>query len=127
SSGTNGGQTGISPFSLDIIDQLQVVISPYDVTLGGFAGGGVNAVTKSGTNTYSASVYRYLQNESLVGKTNKTQADRFNVDREKVDEFTQSQYGISLSGPIVQDKLFFFFNAEIQDDQTPRPFNPVEY
>jgi hypothetical protein len=127
SSGTNGGQTGISPFSLDIIDQLQVVISPYDVTLGGFAGGGVNAVTKSGTNNFSASVYRYIQNESLVGKTNKTQADRFNTEREKVDEFTQSKYGLSISGPIVQDKLFFFLNAEIQDDETPRPFNPVEY
>jgi hypothetical protein len=127
SSGTNGGQTGISPFSLDIIDQLQVVISPYDVTLGGFAGGGVNAVTRSGTNTYTASVYRYLQNEALVGKTNKTQADRFGTDREKVSDFTQSQLGLSIGGPIIQDRLFFFVNAEIQKDENPRPFNPIEY
>jgi len=127
SSGTNGGQTGISPFSLDIIDQLQVVVSPYDVTLGGFAGGGINAVTRSGTNTFTGSVYRYIQNQSLVGKTNKTQADRFEIDRERVADFTQSQYGISLGGPIIQDKLFFFVNAEIQDDENPRPFNTVEY
>lgn len=126
-SGTNGGQTGISPFSLDIIDQLQVVISPYDVTLGGFAGGGVNAVTRSGTNTYTGSVYRYVQNENLMGKTNKTQADRFGIERERVAEFVQNQYGLSLGGPIIKDQLFFFVNAEIQDDETPRPFNPVEY
>jgi hypothetical protein len=127
SSGTNGGQTGISPFSLDIIDQLQLVISPYDVTLGGFAGGGINAVTKSGTNTLFASAYRYVQNEGLVGKTNKTAADRIEAERTRVADFVQSSYGLSLGGPIIKNKLFFFANAEIQDDQTPRPFNLAEY
>jgi hypothetical protein len=127
SSGTNGGQTGISPFSLDIIDQLQVVISPYDVTLGGFAGAGVNAVTRSGTNTLNTSVYRYLQNQTMVGKTNKVQADRLDIDRTEVSEFVQSQIGISLGGPIIKDRLFFFVNAEIQDDETPRPFSVTEY
>ncbi len=127
SSGTNGGQTGISPFSLDIIDQLQVVVSPYDVTLGGFAGGGINAVTKSGTNTFTGTAYRYIQNQSLVGKTNKTAADRINADRTRVADFVQSSYGISLGGPIIQDKLFFFMNAEVQDDENPRPFNVNEY
>jgi len=57
SSGTNGGQTGVAPFSIDIIDQLQVVLSPYDVTYGGFAGGGINAVTKSGTNTMAKTLF----------------------------------------------------------------------
>ena len=59
STGTNGGQTGISPFSIDIIDQIQVVISPYDVTLGGFAGGGINAVTKSGDNEFRGTAYYF--------------------------------------------------------------------
>lgn len=127
SSGTNGGQTGISPFSLDIIDQLQVVVSPYDVTLGGFAGGGINAVTKSGNNTFSGTAYRYIQNQSLVGKTNKTAADRINADRTRVADFVQSSYGLSLGGPIIKDKLFFFMNAEIQDDENPRPYNVTEY
>jgi len=127
SSGTNGGQTGVSPFSLDIIDQLQVVVSPYDVTLGGFAGGGINAVTKSGTNTFTASAYRYVQNEGLVGKTNKTAADRIDAERERVADFVQTSYGLSLGGPVIEDKLFFFLNAEIQDDETPRPFNVSEY
>ena len=127
SSGTNGGQTGISPFSLDIIDQLQVVLSPYDVTLGGFAGAGINAVTRSGNNTLYTSVYRYVQNEGLVGKTNKVLADRLDIDRTPVSEFVQSQLGLSLSGPIIKNKLFFFVNAELQTDESPRPFDVAEY
>jgi hypothetical protein len=127
SSGTNGGQTGISPFSIDIIDQLQVVISPYDVSLGGFAGGGVNAVTKSGTNTFKGSAYTYLRNQNLVGKTSGVLAERLDVERTKVDDFTESIYGFSLGGPIIKDKLFFFGNVEIQRDETPRPFEISEY
>src|SRR5690606_2944528 len=57
---TNGGQTGISPLSIDIIDQFQVALSPYDVTLGGFAGAAVNAVTKSGTNTIQGTAYYFM-------------------------------------------------------------------
>jgi len=127
-SGTNGGQTGISPVSIDIIDQLQVVLSPYDVTFGGFAGGGVNAVTKSGTNKIGGTAYYFLQNESLVGKTNQEQVDRLGLDdREKVADFKQSTYGLSLGGPIKKDKIFFFVNAEIQKDETPRLFNIESY
>ncbi|MEM6397029.1 MAG: TonB-dependent receptor [Bacteroidota bacterium] len=128
-SGTNGGQTGIAPFSIDIIDQLQVVLSPYDVTLGGFAGGGINAVTKSGTNTFSGTAYYFLQNDFLAGKTNGTLADRLGEDFERtsLDPFSQRTYGASLGGPIIKDKLFFFVNAEIQDDETPNPFEFGQY
>lgn len=127
SSGTNGGQTGISPFSIDIIDQFQVVLSPYDVTLGGFAGGGINAVTKSGTNQFSGTAYYFMQNENLAGKTNGTLAERLGVERTKLAEFSQTLYGASLGGPIVKDKVFFFVNAEIQDDETPVPFEVENY
>lgn len=127
SSGTNGGQTGIAPFSIDIIDQLQVVLSPYDVTYGGFAGGGVNAVTKSGTNNFEGTAYYFLQNESMVGKTNQSLTDRTGSEREGVDEFTQTTYGASLGGPIVKDKIFFFANAEIRADETPQPFDFGQY
>ncbi len=123
STGTNGGQTGISPFSIDIIDQIQVVLSPYDVTLGGFAGGGVNAVTKSGTNEFKGTAYYFLQNENMVGKTNKTLTDRTGSEREAVAPFDQKTYGASLGGPIVKDKVFFFANVEAQADQTPAPFD----
>lgn len=123
SSGTNGGQTGIAPFSIDIIDQFQVVLSPYDVTLGGFAGGGINAVTKSGTNDFEGTAYYFWQNESFVGKTNESLTDRTGSDREKVAEFSQKTYGASLGGPIVKDKVFFFVNAELRRDETPAPFD----
>jgi hypothetical protein len=127
SSGTNGGQTGIAPFSIDIIDQLQVVLSPYDVTYGGFAGGGVNAVTKSGTNNFEGTAYYFLQNESMVGKTNQSLTDRTGSERTGVDEFSQTTYGASLGGPIVKDKIFFFANAELRADETPSPFDFGQY
>ena len=121
--GTNGGQTGIAPFSIDIIDQFQVVLSPYDVTLGGFAGGGINAVTKSGTNEFEGTAYYFWQNESMVGKTNEALTDRTGSDREGVAEFSQKTYGASIGGPIVKDKVFFFVNAELRRDETPSPFD----
>ncbi len=130
SSGTNGGQTGSSPFSIDIIDQFQVVLSPYDVSLGGFAGGGVNAVTKSGTNQFSGTAYYFLQNEDFAGKTNGQLSDRLGLDdddRTRLDDFSKKTFGASLGGPIVKDKVFFFANVEIQDDVTPVPFELAEY
>lgn len=130
SSGTNGGQTGISPFSIDIIDQFQVVLSPYDVSLGGFAGGGINAVTKSGTNKFSATAYYFMQNEGLAGKTNGLLAERLGIaddDRTKLADFSKKTYGASIGGPIKKDKIFFFTNVEIQDDATPIPFETEQY
>ena len=123
-SGTNGGQAGISPISPDAIEQIQVVIAPYDVTLGGFAGGGINAVTRSGTNKFEGSAYYFLRNESLSGKT---PTDDDNVTRTKLAPFTAKTYGARLGGPLIKNKLFFFANAEIQRDQLPRPFIQSEY
>ncbi len=124
--GTNGGQTGISPFSVDILDQIQVVVSPYDVTLGGFAGGGINAVTKSGTNQFEGTAYYFQQNESLAGKTNGSLIERLGQtddDRTKLADFSQETYGFSVGGPIKTNKIHFFANAEIQQDQTPTAFD----
>lgn len=126
-SGANGEGGGVAPFSLDIIDQLQVVLSPYDVTYGGFAGGGINAVTKSGTNRYQGSVYTYFQNETFIGKTNGVQADRFSLTRESVPEFSEKIYGITAGGPIIEDKLFFFTNLELQKDETPSLYEIESY
>src|SRR5688572_26568269 len=130
SSGTNGGQTGISPFSIDIIEQFQVVLSPYDVSLGGFAGGGINAVTKSGTNKFHATGYYFFQNENLAGKTPGQVATRLNIpdsSRTRLAEFSKNTFGFSLGGPITKDKLFFFANVELQNDETDLPFELANY
>ena len=129
-SGTNGGQTGISPFSIDIIDQIQVVLSPYDVTYGGFAGAGINAVTKSGTNNLSGTAYYFLQNQALVGKENQAFLESIGAgesERTRVDDFTKQTYGASLGGPLVKDKVFFFANVELQGDEEPAPFEFDQY
>ena len=60
-SGTNGGQTGASPFSIDAIEQFSVAVAPFDVKLSGFTGGAVNAVTKSGSNTFKGTVYGFFK------------------------------------------------------------------
>jgi hypothetical protein len=120
--GQNGGQTGIAPFSIDAIDQIQVVLSPYDVTYGGFAGAGINAVTKSGTNNLEGTVYYFMQNEGLAGSTNGQLSNRTGGEREPLNDFNNQLIGASLGGALIKDKLFFFANAEIQNDITPAPF-----
>lgn len=105
---TPGGQTEAQPISLDAIDQIQVSIAPYDVTLAGFTGAAVNAVTKSGTNEFHGTVYGFTRNEKMTGK--KIKGDE--VVRPKLD---QTQYGVSVGGPIVKNKLFFFANFESDD------------
>jgi len=123
-SGTNGGQAGISPISPDAIEQIQVVLAPYDVTLGGFAGGGINAVTRSGTNKFEGSAYYFFRNENLSGKT---PTDDDNATRKKLEPFTAKTFGARLGGPLIKNKLFFFTNVEIQRDEIPRPFLIGEY
>lgn len=107
-SGTNGGQTGIEPISLDAIEEFQINIAPYDVRQGGFTGGGINAITKSGTNKFSGSAYFYGNNQKLVGK-NEPIADT----NKPVAEYKDYQAGFTLGGPIIKNKLFFFLNGEI--------------
>lgn len=117
-SGTNGGQAGISPISPDALEQVQVVLAPYDVKFGGFAGGGVNAVTRSGTNKLEASAYYFLRNEGLSGVTPGDDV----TDRTRLDPFTAQTYGFRVGGPLIKDKLFFFTNVEIQREEEPKPF-----
>ncbi|MCF8715272.1 TonB-dependent receptor [Joostella atrarenae] len=107
---TPGGQTDSQPISLDAIDQIQVSIAPYDVTQSGFTGASVNAVTKSGTNNFYGTVYGFFRNEDLTGGK---------IEGEKVikPKLEQNQYGISIGGPIIKNKLFFFANFE-KDEKT---------
>lgn len=123
-SGTNGGQTSVSPFSMDAIDQFNISIAPYDVKLGGFAGAGINAVTRRGTNEFEGSAYYYIRNQDLAGKT---PTDDTSVVKKKLPDFTAATMGMRLGGPIVKDKLFFFANVEVQKDETPQPFEFSTY
>ncbi len=125
-SGTNGGQTGVSPFSLDAIEQFQVQVAPFDVKIGGFSGGAINAITRSGTNKIEGSAYFFTRNESLAGKT-PVDLTPEGENREKLNDFTAKTFGFRVGGPIVKDKVFFFFNYEKQDDITPQPFNAENY
>ena len=99
---------GGNPISIDAIEELQVVISPYDVRQTNFIGGGVNAITKSGTNTFKGSAYIYHKNENMQGDAVKRQ--QIPGAREKAQTTT---YGFTLGGPIIKNKLFFFANGEM--------------
>jgi outer membrane receptor for ferrienterochelin and colicin len=125
-SGTNGGQTGASPFSIDAIEQFNVAVAPFDVKLSGFTGGAINAITKSGSNKIKGTVYYFTRNENLVGKT-PVDLVPSGGSREKIPEFTSNTYGVSIGGPIVKDKLFFFVNYEREDNESPDPFNIANY
>lgn len=100
-----GGQTDATPISLDAIDQIQVATAPYDVTQAGFTGASVNAVTRSGTNDLYATVYGFFRNDDLTG-------GKINGDDVFKTGLEQTQYGFSIGGPIVENKLFFFANFE---------------
>jgi hypothetical protein len=109
-SGTPGGQTEVQPISLDAIQELQLVVSPYDVRQGGFSGGGVNAITRTGTNRFAGTGYFFGRNQDFVGK---------GVSDTKIAEFKQQQFGGSLGGPIVQNKAFFFGNLDFDRRDNP--------
>jgi hypothetical protein len=102
---TPGGQADAQPVSLDAIEQVQVALSPYDVTQAGFTGAGVNAVTKSGTNQFHGTVFGFTRNQDLTGK-------RVKGTDIIVPSSSQNQFGFSVGGPIIKNKLFFFVNAE---------------
>jgi len=124
-SGTNGGQTGVSPYPIDAIDQFNISVAPFDIRQSGFAGAAINAVTRSGTNDVTGSAYYYFRNQNMAGKT--PAEDFTGVTRKKLDKFTAKTYGLRVGGPIVKDKIFFFVNAEIQRDETPQPFDVNNY
>ena len=99
---------GGTPISLDAIEEIQLVVAPYDVRQSNFVGGGINAVTKSGTNTFKGSVYTYYYDQNLRG--NKLMGESLG-DR---DPESNKIFGFTLGGPIIKNKVFFFVNFEKQ-------------
>ncbi|MBO9683783.1 MAG: TonB-dependent receptor, partial [Flavisolibacter sp.] len=116
-SGTAGAGTRTNPYSLDVIQEVQVQLAPYDVKLGNFTGGSVNAVTKSGTNTVHGSVYGYGRNQRVMGKS----VDGLKTKMGKA--FHDYQWGATIGGPIIKDKAFYIVNYEQTRRQEPTFYN----
>lgn len=109
--GTPGGQADTTPISLDAIQELQLVVAPFDVRQGGFTGGGINAITRSGTNRYKGSVFYFTRDDSMVGDGPELLGE--------FGEFEDEQYGFRVGGPIARDKMFFFLNGEVAEKKEP--------
>ncbi|HYW34729.1 MAG TPA: carboxypeptidase regulatory-like domain-containing protein, partial [Balneolaceae bacterium] len=116
--GLPGGQAGVqSPVSINAIKEVNVDIAPYDVTNNNFNGAQVNAITKSGTNEFHGSAYYQFRNQALEGKYYLQQG--YGQKSSKAGKFNQDFYGLSLGGPIIKNKLFFYVNAELKRQSSP--------
>jgi hypothetical protein len=108
-----GGQTNAEPVPFDAVEQVQVSIAPFDVRQGGFTGANINTVTKSGTNEFRGSAYTFLRNDAFQGNEVRGSKVVANPDL----SFLQS--GVAISGPLIQNKLFFYANAELERTDDP--------
>ena len=117
-SGFNGGQTGVSPISVDAIESFQINVAPFDVRVAGFAGAAISAITRSGTNNTEASVYGFFRNQNLIAT---------DLEGAGVAPFTAHTEGFRIGGPIIRNKLFYFVNYERQREETPLPFDAGDY
>ncbi len=109
STGQPGGQIGAKAISIDAVKEFQVLLAPFDVRQGNFGGLLLNAITKSGTNTWSGTAFRYYRDQDY-GR---------NVPVLRATQFKRDQYGFSLGGPIIKDRLHFFTANEWQRESTP--------
>jgi hypothetical protein len=110
STGTPGGQTSTQPISLDTIQEIQVAVSPYDIKQGGFTGGEINAITRSGTNEFHGSVYGSARNQNYIS-SKVPQSTGVALDK-PLASFSSDQLGARVGGPILKDTLFFFASGE---------------
>ncbi len=111
--GLGSGQfAGSNPVSLDAIEEIQVNLAPFDVRQGGFTGANVNAITRSGSNKFDASVYYYFRNDQLIG-------DKVEDTRLSRQDSKNTIQGFRLGGPIIKNKLFFFVSYEKEQEDVP--------
>ncbi len=120
----SGYATNRSPISLDAVQSLSVLTSPYDTQYSGFQGGAINVVTKSGTNEFHGSAYYYYNDDTMAGSKTKDRSGLTPYKTIRLD-FEEKSYGGTFGGPIIQDKLFFFANYEKFERTAPVPVGPA--
>ena len=108
-----GGQTRAEPVPYDAVEQVTVLVAPFDVRQSGFTGASINTVTKSGTNDWKISAFAFYRDQNLVG--NKIDGNDVIANA----DLSYGQYGFSVGGPILRDKLFFFLSAELTQRDDP--------
>jgi hypothetical protein len=112
--GTPGGSVETQPISFDVIQELQLLVSPYDVRQGMFSGGGINAITRSGTNQIRGSAFYVFRDQNLVGD---------GIDDRPIATFNDKQFGGTLGGPILRNTAFFLGNVEWGRKSQPSGFS----
>lgn len=103
-----------SPISIDAIEQINVNVTPFDVRQSGFTGAAINAVTRSGKNEFFGSAF-------YTGRSDNQQGVRIEDKVVTPNEMEEKNFGMSFGGPILKDKLFFFFNLERNREVRPGP------
>ena len=104
--GANTYATDRSPINLDAVESASIVASDYSVTASGFTGGLVNVVTRSGTNEIDGSLFYYYTDEGYRGET------AFGDTNVVTAPFEETEWGVTLGGPIIRDRLFFFLSYD---------------
>ena len=106
------GPSSADPISMDAIEEMQVAIAPYDIRQSNFTGAGVNVVTKSGTNDLHGSAYFFFRNQDMNGT-------KIKDNKLTINDSERQVYGITLGGPIIKNKLFYFISGELENNITP--------
>lgn len=107
-----GQETIPRPISLEAIEEIQVLAAPFDVRYGAFAGGLVNAVTRSGTNELHGSAFGYLADAALIGSS---------VIGDAHGDFRTWQFGGTVGGPIIRNRAHYFLSVDLQRELVPDP------
>ena len=110
-----------NPLSLETVEAVNVEVSPYEVSRGGFTGASINAVTRSGSNVFKGSVYGYYRNQNMRA------AHPLTHER---DPFTDETHGFTLGGPLWRNHLFFYVGYEHAQRTEPAPdagFEPSSF
>ena len=128
--GMNGGQTGSPPISLEALEEINILLSPYNVQYGNFTGGSINAITRSGSNENKSSAWYYFRNENLAGRSPQSlekPGSPGEFYRPHLSEFFNQTFGVWNSGALIKNRFFYFVLFEKQSETRPQPYNILDY